>query len=1343
MGRFLQSDEIVARSLDLTVSGLKPESLFIADGNLGLEVAVLSAPIKPSRATVEEAYITRRANRASPVLIVVLSDEGAFLCGASGDNPPVLHIPDVAQAERLCRRALSFSDRNAAISFVASAAPTLETKLPGIVNEGLLSLHELTDGRKGWSGWRKATEKAQQALAKYSQDPIAALGYRSERLDNLTDLLLTQDGRRTALAVLLREGEVPENSTGRFNNTSPVSYALTRADKENLPWVLMVQEDKIRLYSTRNIGVGRRGRTETYVECQTSLLSTDDIGLLWSLFSADALKDNGTVSDILENSKRFAADTASLLRERIYDTVVPQLAMGITEARKLKEPTPEDLALTYEMALTVLFRLLFIAYAEDRDLLPYKSNEAYRKRSLKRKAEELAEVVAEGRRDDDSAHHWTEASELWRAVSNGNDEWGVPVYNGAMFSEEASISKAGAELAKITLPNRYFGQALQSLLLTESPETPYAPIDFRELSVREFGTIYEGLLESELSLAEQDLTRDKKDTYMPAKNKDEVEVEKGAIYLHNRSGARKSSGSYYTRDFAVEHLLDGALKPALKKHLERLANMGEADQAEQFFNFRVADIAMGSGHFLVAAIDCIEQEFALWLEENRVPAIIRELEDLREAAKKALGKLADQVEIEDGQLLRRMIAKRCIYGVDLNPLAVQLSRLSIWIHTFVPGLPLSLLDHNLVHGNALVGIGTMDEIEQACEEENAMLFKEHIIESLREAQKPLQKLAKISDASLKDIESGRDLIKESRSQSQSIKDLCDLIISRPVSEDEKLRNFDLQNWKKDKDDEKRDKEYERKEYVTQVAAKILLPFHALHFPIAFPEVFLDEAPGFNVILGNPPWEKVTIEERGFWARHFPGLRGISQREFEQKKKEIYKERPDLVAELESEQQRVKGLRKVLHANPSLPLGSGDPDLFKAFVWRFWHLTAGTNGRIGVVLPRSAFVAKGSEDFRKEVFKVASVVDITALLNTKRWAFDMEPRYTVVLACLEKGKTSQCKIFMRGPFDSPEMYEKGRGESVPVVTTQEILSWTDSASLPLLPESSSIEVFRQLRQAPRLEDDDGKSWRAKPHRELDATQQKDLMDLESEECPNGFWPVYKGESFDLWTPDTGKTYAWADPDDVLPWLQGRRSRGNQFVREAPPLEYFEGESALPPLQPRIAFRDITNRTNSRTVIASLIPPKTFVTHKGPVIPFLRGDKKDEAYLLGILSSIPLDWYARRWVELNLSFFLFNSLPIPRPERDDPLWRRVVELAGRLASPDDRFAEWAKAVGVECGPVDSADKQDKIHELDAVVAHLYGLSEEHLTHIFETFREGWDYKNRLKEVLKYYKQWRKRK
>ena len=126
----------------------------------------------------------------------------------------------------------------------------------------------------------------------------------------------------------------------------------------------------------------------------------------------------------------------------------------------------------------------------------------------------------------------------------------------------------------------------------------------------------------------------------------------------------------------------------------------------------------------------------------------------------------------------------------------------------------------------------------------------------------------------------------------------------------------------------------------------------------------------------------------------------------------------------------------------------------------------------------------------------------------------------------------------------------------------------------------------------------------------------------------------------------------------------------------------------------------------------------------------------------MSSIPYDWYLRRFVETTLNYHIVNPSPVPRPSREDSRRLRTVEIAGRLATPDDRFADWAEAVGVEPGPIPDDEKEDLTAELDAVVAHLYGLSESHVRHIFETFHEGWEHQPRLAAVLRHYEIWRGR-
>jgi hypothetical protein len=137
--------------------------------------------------------------------------------------------------------------------------------------------------------------------------------------------------------------------------------------------------------------------------------------------------------------------------------------------------------------------------------------------------------------------------------------------------------------------------------------------------------------------------------------------------------------------------------------------------------------------------------------------------------------------------------------------------------------------------------------------------------------------------------------------------------------------------------------------------------------------------------------------------------------------------------------------------------------------------------------------------------------------------------------------------------------------------------------------------------------------------------------------------------------------------------------------------------------------------------ALVPPNVFLSNQANFFLWPRGDEGDEAFLLGVLSSIPLDWYARRFVETHVNLFIINPFPIPRPSRTHPLWQRAVALAGRLACPDERFAAWATAVGVSFGSLKPEEKQAMIEELDAVVARLYGLEPDQLTHVFDTFHE----------------------
>jgi hypothetical protein len=1302
--------------------GFSLRGLYLGQGTLALEILVLDADLEPRISILRQIWKDRLRGRAAPLIVVALHASAASICGPAGEDRPIRRI-EKNQAERLCISALAEPDRNAAIRFLEDALPRLETELPGIRNEGLLSNHELIAGVRLRPDWDHAQAAAAPILGTTGISLLRRLGFTIEKTDGITSLLRINT-RDRAIAVLLDPGEIPEAAMPRFQNLSAVSWALNIADQRNLPWVVVVQDDRIRLYPVElGVGVGRRGRTETWIELRTALMRQNQAGLLWLIFSADALKPSGTLGELLDSSRRFAADLAVRLRERIYGRVVPTLATGIAAARGLQTHTPTDLRLTYAMALTVLFRLLFIAYAEDRDLLPFTSNEAYQRRSVKYKAQELSSNNA---RPGPGARYWQELTQLFDAVRTGDPSLGVPTYGGGLFETDPTISPPGAALAAIVLPDTVFVPALRGLLLDETRDlaSPGAgPVDFRSLRVGEFGTIYEGLLESELAVAEIDLALKKqgKDlVYVPAKPSETPEVRRGNIYLHNRSGARKSSGSYYTPGFVVDHLLDAALKPALQAHAQRLAALPEADAADAFFDIRIADIAMGSGHFLVAAVDVVEQALTAILADRNLPGVKAELANLQHAAETELQKLSlnGTLQIDESQLLRRLIARRCIYGVDLNPLAVDLARLSIWIHTFVPGLPLSLLDHALVQGNSLVGIATVRQIEQRFAASGMALFPVDAESLLGEAADPLKRLARLSDATPKDIEAGREAMRRARNAIEPTRALCDLMVAEKMSP-EKV-TFQFENWPKER------ARIEANPALVR-ARELLAGLDVLHFPVAFPEVFLRDRPGFDVILGNPPWEKMRLETHEFWARHFPGLRGIKEtdaRDIEILR--LQKTRPDLLALETVERAGGEIFRNAMRSISGM--NTGHPDLFRAFMARFAQLLAEHGGRYGVVLPGDAFKIKGNGPVREDLDHRARRVDVQMLTNRSEWVFkDVDGRKLIALVGAELAdRITDESTYVFRPEYHREAQFRDRSAGSPVERGSPWLRRYSSGLVqPTLPTANalaSLAVIEALMQSPRISQHPRLSVR-RVYADVETSRSyKAYYKVDTAE--SGLWPVYGGDSFDIWQPDTGQYYAQAHGNAILQLVQEKRAnakRGSPYF-ETPDF-WRRDERTHPCRHPRIAYRDITNRTNTRTLVAALIPPNRVLVQTAPWVLWtdLSHPIAHEAFLLGIMSSIPADWWMRRFVEGHVDEEAFASLRVPDTDPTSGLGASVVTLAGRLACPDDRFAAWAASLGVACGPLAPADKRLIIEELDAVVARLYGLTPDHLIHIFDTFHE----------------------
>ena len=1092
---------------------------------------------------MRDGYLKRRAGRASPVLMIVgypapadatpSSDSvQVAVCGPVGDSPAVVWDLDAAPVERVADCALGEPDLHAAVRVLQKAlvgldAPEHARLEAGLRNVGLLATQELRSGLPQRSDWAASVRSGRSLLGLRGRRLAEGLGFRLEQHANHVHLLKV-NGHSRAAAVFCSEDEPFDAPAARFDGITPVSLALSHADAHGADWMLLTRGSEIRLYAARpDTGVGRKGRAETYVEANLALLSEQHAGYLRLLFSAEALDAGGKIEEVLEASDRFAADLAVRLRERVYAETVPALADAV--ARRVTDaPGPEDLRAAYEQVMVILFRLLFVAYAEAMDRFPYSTNARYADHSLTRLARRLAEDRRRGSVVFDAAatSMWADIKQLWSAIDTGNIAWALPAYDGGLFSRDPDVSGSGAAIeAMAPLTDAELGPALSAMLIDLSPEGE-GPVDFRSLSVRAFGTIYEGLLESQLSLAEQDLTvklLKGEPTYVPAEADDEVEVAAGSVYFHNRSGVRKSTGSYFTKPFAVEHLLDHALEPALEEHLARLDALATAGDVAgvdtAFFDFRCADIAMGSGHFLVAAVDRIERRLSGWLSRNPSAGagVHATLRRLRTAAVAVPGALGGEDEIETSSLLRRQVARYCIYGVDLNRVAVELARLSIWVHTFVPGLPLSFLDHNLIEGNSLTGVGTLDDVlrvfEPDADPSAPSLFRNQLVAMLDEAGEALSRLARTSDATKAEIDQAREAHREAFAAVAPARAIFDVVAAQRAGACDLPEHYDPAVFEA--------------LAATDAVRRAVADLNPVHFPARFPEVFRrGDLSGFDCLIGNPPWEKVVADREVWWGMHLPGVRSLPVARRRAAIDALERTRPDLAAQFDSDKAAAESLKTILRA--AFPnLGSGQTDLYKAFSWANLEL-ARPGGRIGIVLPRTAVSDAGMTKWRLRVTDVADqnnlslsastapTMSVLTLINQKGWVFEgVHNAYTVALLTIERssrwrpastpdsgpstgltdatplpssqsasptlgptpgggletGDAEPLVAVYPGPASSMAHYREVREAGPEIVPVLEFRSWSKSAAFPQVPNRAAFRVWRKMKQHPRFDGSD--------------------------------------------------------------------------------------------------------------------------------------------------------------------------------------------------------------------------------------------------------------------------------
>ena len=1080
---------------------------------------------------------------------------------------------------------------------------------------------------------------------------------------------------------------------------------------------------------------------------------------------------------VLDESRAFARSVGDSLKGQVYEAL-EHLAQGFLDfPDNGLSPTPETLKEVNDHSLVLLYRLLFALFAESRDLLPLADNEAYRRRyslaAIKRRvAAELTQSAPAGATLDAL---WTDLDRLWGILDRGNPELGVPPFNGGLFDPAATHSARDAEavaggaapfLVRCRVGDRSLRQAIDLLARVDDPETgARAFVDYRDLDVRHLGSVYEGLLEHRLRYAHEPLRARKAGSgtvFEPLPEGDDptsADITAGSVYLLTDKGERKTSGSYYTPEALVERIVGYTLDPVLAGiRAGHVAADGQIPPSARdafvhdALSFNVLDPAMGSGHFLVTATDHI----ARWLVEQSLPPA----DDLGDA--------------DEADYWRRRVVQACIYGVDVNPLAVELAKLSLWLRTVSRDRPLSFLDHHLRCGDSLLG-ASVDELqtsapkrrvsgkakaaarklkEQVAAGQLSMLDDSAFAGAMGTAWALMEQIEDLEARTVDDVHEAAELYgRVQREVTRKYRRLADAATARHFGLDidnetwsalvrhESTGGFDVPHFAE----------------LMDQAADLAAEHRFFHWELEFPEVFFDrhgrvpEDAGFGAVIGNPPWERIKLQENEFFAARAPAI-AAAPRASDRKRliKALPDEDPALWAEYRAAKARADATLRYIRTSGHFPLmGRGDTNTYAVFAERAVDLLS-PEGRAGLLVPSGIATDHSTRHFFQMLVEERRLERLHDFENRKKLFEDVDSRFKfsiIVMAGHGAGIGAvRTGFFLHGTddLDDPERIFDLSADDFRLFNP-------NTLTCPIFRRRRDYELTKKIYEAaPVLVDKSGEEevnpWGVKFMTMFHMTNDSHLFRTAEELEGEGFWlgagnvysrggdrylPLYEGKMVQMYdhraanvvvNPDNVHRAAIAQTVDAASHADPTFSASPQFWTDSVDVsEYFNGAA------PRwmVGFKDVTSPTNVRTMIAAAIPTVA-VGNSLPIV--LADDEQGKALLIANLCTFALDAMARQKVGgQHLNFFIVEQLPVLPPSRYDsdfhgtPLAPWITERVLELTYTAHDIKGFADALGYD-GPPFPWDEERRLHlrcQLDALYFHLYGLSRDDVKEILETF------------------------
>jgi hypothetical protein len=960
----------------------------------------------------------------------------------------------------------------------------------------------------------------------------------------------------------------------------------------------------------------------------------------------------------------------------------------------------------HQQLLRLVYRLLFLFTAEERGLLhaPNATQQACALYAEGYGLTRLRERARRKRHYDIYADLWTGLTVTFRALVRGAPVLGLPALGGLFEEDQCERLDAAG------LPNRRLLAAIHALAFF-TDNGALQRVNYRDMGTEELGSVYESLLE--LHPVVEVETRPWTFSF----------VGDAGAGADARASERRLSGSYYTPDSLVLELLRTSLDPLIERTLA--ANPMEPRAA--LLRLRIIDPACGSGHFLLGAA-------------RRLADAVARLD--------AVGDLSDEAVRRHAL---REVVRRCVYGVDRNPLSVELCRTALWIEALEPGRPLTFLDAHIRSGDALVGVtdlrvlagGVPDGAFEAFVGDNkaaARTFRRQN-KAQRESLQPTLALGVSIPA---DLASGIDAL--------AAEDDDDVAATRDKRRRfEELRNSPLGSRLKIACDIwcaaffalKQEGEVRGRELcpttdtiwrylqgttvygpLVSEADRLAQHYRFFHWPLEFPDVARDG--GFDLVLGNPPWETTSPDAKEFFAAYDPRVRFMPKEEqtaaFEQ-----LKANPGIATRwdaycrglyLQTNFYKESGRYRMFATGN---LGKGDLNVYRMFVeTALDHVRIG--GCAAQLVPEGLYNGANAAGIRAALFSRFVVDRIVGFENSRGIWFPAV--HTAAKFCLYVARPGGSTEEFRAAFrvnSAAKLADMAAGRllSMPVSMVREFSP--DAVAIMEIADQQDIDICRKMyARYPKF----GEKIVGHPNRvymrEVD-------MGTDREMFPEGAegLPLFEGRMVDLYDyrakayiSGRGRAAVWRD----LPFGQSGKAVVPQW--QVPP-EMVPDKLLGRINQYRLGFCDVASPTNERSLIATLIPPDAICGHSVPTIAFDSADPADLLLWLGVANTMSMDFLVRKRIALHLSYTTMDVLPFPRDRRTTPASDAIIARSYALATCGDEMqtfrqsAPGSPSIAVGLTPVEEpAARAQLMAEMEVLVAReVYGLDREDLLFILD--------------------------